>query len=110
MASLFRRSNGIYYAASSVNGKRIYRSTKATEPEAAKAALLELSREVDPDGLLELKLSEFKEQYLPGARTNLAPNTILLYEGAPARLFAFSGTSRWASTLPSRLKGSNPCA
>jgi integrase len=82
MASLFRRSKGIYYAAFCVNGKRIYRSTKTTELEAAKAALLELSREVDPDGLLDLKLSEFKVQYLPYARTNLAPNTILLYEGA----------------------------
>jgi integrase len=82
VASLFRRSNGIYYAAFCVNGKRIYRSTNATELEAAKAALLELSREVAPDELPKLKLSEFKEQYLPYARTNLAPNTILLYEGA----------------------------
>ena len=79
MASLIRRSNGVYYAVFCVKGKRIWRSTHATEMDAAKAALLELSRDVLPQKQLKLTLSQFKEQFLPYARTNLAPNTVLLY-------------------------------
>jgi integrase len=82
MASLYRRSGGIYYAACCVKGKRTYRSTHTADLDQAKAALVSLRREVAPEGELTPRFSEFKEQYLPYARTNLSPNTLLLYDQA----------------------------
>jgi len=94
MASLVRRPNGIYYAVFFVKGKRIWRSTHATEKDEAAAALPELSRDVLPQKKPKQTLSAFKEQYLPYARTNLAPNTVLLYEGALRSFVRILGDKR----------------
>jgi integrase len=94
MASLYRRSNGIYYVAFCVNGKRIFRSTHTADIEPAKAALLELSRDILPKKKEKLTLFQFREQYLPYARTNLAPGTVLLYDGALRSFVRILGDKR----------------
>jgi len=94
MATLFRRANGVYYYVLSVKGRRVWRSTRTTCKEEAEKNLQELRSEFLPKRSSKPTISEFREQYLPYARTNLAPTTIALYDGAIRAFIRHLGDKR----------------
>lgn len=94
MATLFRRSNGVYYCVISVKGKRIWRSTHCTSREEAEKVAQEISSEVLPPKHSKPTVNQFRALFLPYARTNLAPNTVLLYEGAISAFVRLLGDKR----------------
>jgi integrase len=77
MASLFRRSNGIYYLAKTLNGRRVWEST-GTRNKAEALRYLTQKQKPTPQQP-SLKLSQFQTQVLSYARTNVAPSTVVLY-------------------------------
>jgi integrase len=85
MATLYRRSNGIYYSISYFHGRQIWRSTGARSKKQAQKVLAgkARSRKTAPS---EITLSGFTSQFLHYAQTNCSPGTVLLYEQA-ARTF-----------------------
>ncbi len=80
MASLIKRSNGYFHLITYLNGKRIWQSTGATTKSGALHFLEDKKRKSKQ--CKNLKLSQFKTQYLSFARVNLAPSTVTLYTGA----------------------------
>ena len=81
MATLFKRSNGIYYVVEIRNGKRFWRSTGArTRRDALKA-----TKRVDPIPVKpskQISVSQFSEIFFLYAEANLAPRTVELYRDA----------------------------
>lgn len=81
MATLIRRSNGIYYEISFVHGRRVWCSTGFRRKADALRALKKgwrASLRRSP----EVSLSQFETQFLTYAETNFAPTTVLLYKQA----------------------------
>ncbi|MGA9364523.1 MAG: hypothetical protein WBW16_09170 [Bacteroidota bacterium] len=84
MASLIRRSNGIYYVISFQNGRRIWKSTGCTtKGEALKSASRGKRRF---QRKAHLNLNQFREIILSDAKANFAPSTVLLYQSAIDKL------------------------
>ena len=77
MSSLVKRSNGVYYHITCIAGKRIWRSTGARTKGEAKKVIADGPRSAR--SIPDLTLTQFLTQFLPYARTNLAPTTVELY-------------------------------
>lgn len=76
MATLIRRSNGIYYLVSYQGGKRQWRSTGARRKADAERAVRNLALNPPENPLPRgITLSELALKFQPYARTNLAPGT-----------------------------------
>jgi integrase len=78
VATLFKRSNGIYYVVEDRDGRRVWRSTGARTRRDA----LNATRRVEPKPVKPPKkpsLSKFSETFFPYAEANLAPTTVALY-------------------------------
>ncbi|HXG38677.1 MAG TPA: tyrosine-type recombinase/integrase [Bacteroidota bacterium] len=81
MATLFKRSNGIYYYVTSHHGRRVWRSTGARSRAEAEKFISSGFKSRDAHNP-DLTLSQFTPQFLQYAETNLAPPTVLLYKQA----------------------------
>jgi len=77
MATLFRRSNGYYYVLKTVNNRRVWQSTGTRNKAKALKYLIQGQKPADRGA--SLKLSQFQDQVIAYARTNVAPSTVLLY-------------------------------
>lgn len=83
MATLFKRSTGIYYVVEIHDGKRTWRSTGATtRAEAQRFAKQPQSVPVQQTPAAAVTLAQFVEVFLLFAETNLAPTTVALYRAA----------------------------
>jgi integrase len=115
MASIFRRSNGIYYIVTWEKGRRIWRSTGArtygdaieslrtnrpcvisTGPQAMqqKPGISEGKKGTDaspPGPTQSLTFSQFVTKWRPYAESNLAPSTVRLYLEATRNLLRILG-------------------
>jgi len=92
MASLIKRSNGIYYSITYVNGRRVWKST-GTQSR-SKALLLLERKEVDASKKPDiLTLEQFRTPLFGYLKANLAPTTVMLYNAA------FKNFSRIAGDL-----------
>ncbi|MGB2867843.1 MAG: tyrosine-type recombinase/integrase [Bacteroidota bacterium] len=78
MASLFRRSNGIYYLLTLLNGRRVWKSTGCRKKS---DALRQLSEPPVPEAKETSQecLSMFSHQLLKYLRSNLSLSTVALY-------------------------------
>ena len=94
MATLIIRPNGIYYYVFSVKGKRVWRSTQARSREEAEKTLDGFLSELQPYKVAKPTVTQFREQFLPYARTNMAPGTVLLYEAAIKTYIRIMGDKR----------------
>lgn len=81
MATLFKRSNGIYYYVTSHLGRRVWRSTGARSRAEAEKFISSGFKSED-NHTPDVTLSQFTSQFLQYAETNLAPPTVLLYKQA----------------------------
>jgi len=93
MASLFRRSNGIYYLVTIVNGKQVWRSTGCKTKAQALKWLSGSEQQIPfeepiPTGIL---LSEFRTQFLQYAKSNLSPKTVDLYRSGFSQFLKIVG-------------------
>src|SRR5437016_217470 len=81
MATLFKRSNGIYYHIVRVHGRYIWKSTGARSKSEARKVVAGNFRKpaATPP---ELTLSEYTSQFLHYAQTNFATATVSLYKQA----------------------------
>jgi integrase len=82
MATLFRRSNGVYYVVQVRKGKRCWRSTGTTSRIDALKKLKRLSFDPVEPTPARVTLAQFAETFFPYAQANLAPATVTLYRAA----------------------------
>lgn len=80
MATLFRRSNGIYYLVTKIGGRQTWKSTGSTSKSGALKFVSDLERKVLQKP--EISLRQFASQFLETAKVNLAPTTVSLYKQA----------------------------
>ena len=85
MASLFRRSNGIYYLVSLHHVKRVWESTGSKNKSEALRYLVERKRQAKDQRLLTF--SQFRTQFKSYSQSNLAPSTSILYDGRVERFY-----------------------
>lgn len=76
MSTLFRRSNGTFYLLTSLNGRRIWKSTGCKTRTKSLKWLAEQEKQVKAP---ELVLSRFRTQFLSYASANLARTTVDLF-------------------------------
>jgi len=98
MASLFRRSNGYYYVLKTVNNRRVWESTGARNKAKALKYLIQGQKPADRGA--SLKLSQFQDQVIAYARTNVAPSTVLLYGYALRDLIRLVGDNSLTEYTP----------
>lgn len=98
MASLFRRSNGVYYLISFQDGRRIWRSTGCTTKEEALKSVLRSERRFQRQA--PLRLVQFRELIVAYAKANLAPTTVQLYRSAIDKLGDLIGSLPLAKYTP----------
>jgi len=81
MATLFKRSNGVYYFIYEVGGKRRWKSTNETNKQSALKSLvnLDVSKPAPPRRLL---LSLFIEEFFRSAVSNYSAGTLKIYKDA----------------------------
>src|SRR6516162_2217648 len=90
MATLFQRSNGVYYFIYQWNGKRRWKSTGETR----KALALEFLKKFDhtapppPKGIL---LSKFIREFLATSTTSLSPGTVKIYSSTLRSFMSVTG-------------------
>ena len=89
MASLFRRSNGYYYVLKTVNNRRVWESTGTRNKAEALKHLFQEQK--PPTHTPSLRLSQFQDQVISHARTNVAPSTVVLYGYAMRDLIRLVG-------------------
>lgn len=77
MASLFLRSNGVYYVLSLIKGRRVWRSTGTKDKSEALRFLAE-TRYVLGE-IRSLRLEQFRARLFPFLQSSLAPSTVALY-------------------------------
>ena len=115
MPTLFKRENGIYYIAYSVEGKRKWKSTGETEKHLAISALLKFDKLLAQTSK-RILLSKFIEEFLTSATTNYSTGTIGIYKQALTKFLAITG-DRWLTSITAkhidlfkteRLKGLSP--
>lgn len=96
MPSLIRTKSGIFYIVSTVNGKRIWRTTRTRKRTVAYQAFLLASTPtpVERQNPTEKSLRTAVEDFLSSVRVNLAPKTSEVYKHSLARLRAFVGDDR----------------
>jgi len=88
--SLFKRSNGFYYILFEKDGKRKWKSTRATLKTDALKALTEF-KDLLASRQVEVTLSKFIDTFLPFARVNYSKCTVDFYEQALNRLRSMVG-------------------
>ncbi len=81
MATLIRRSNGIYYLITKINGRRVWKSTGCTRKSGALKCVLKQERN-DKKTSEPMTLRQFRKQLLAYVSANLAPTTAELYRAA----------------------------
>lgn len=79
MATLFKRSNGIYYYVTTQNGRQIWRSTGS---KSLQDALKNIPKDLTEYRESTPTISEFSKKFFTYAQTNLAPTTVKLYDQA----------------------------
>lgn len=80
MASLIRRTSGIFYCVTSEGRKRVWRSLGTRDPGIARQSFVEISREWLKRN--RATLSGFFEDFLARAPLHFSPKTIVMYRGA----------------------------
>jgi site-specific recombinase XerD len=81
MASLHKRSNGVYSYITYINGRHVWRSTGSRSKKEAERIIASNFKEKKKQAP-RLTLSMFSVKFLVYANTNLAHGTVLLYEQA----------------------------
>jgi hypothetical protein len=80
MATLIKRSNGIYYQIVNFHGRQIWKSTGVRSLIQAKKVIANnFKKDVTP---VDLTLTQYANQFLQYAETNFAPGTRMLYDQA----------------------------
>lgn len=103
MPSLIRTKSGIFYIVSTVNGKRVWRTTRTRKRTVAYQQFL-LAATSTPNSVVERgekTLSEAVENFLASVRVNLAPKTHEVYKHSLAHLRAFVGDDRPVGSITS---------
>jgi len=98
MASLFRRSNGYYYVLKTVNNRRVWESTGTRNKAEALKQLIQGQKPTTHPA--SLKLSQFQNQVISYARTNVAPSTVVLYGYAMRDLIRLVGDHSLSEYTP----------
>lgn len=98
MASLIKRSNGIWYGVFSYKGKRVWRSTRSHDKEEAIAVFNLLSKEYV--SWKKLTLTDFKMDLCEMLKATLTPSTVNLYEQAFTTFINVVGNRTLASVTP----------
>jgi len=88
MATLVRRSNGIFYLVFTIGGKRIWKSTGCKSHSEALSWLADKHRAKVPS---ETTLGKFRTKFLEYAASNPSPNTVALYRQAFDRFLEING-------------------
>lgn len=100
MPFLFRRSNGVYYIAYDVDGKRKWKSTSERRKSEAVKVLVRLELGVQPQTHRVL-LSRFIEEFLSSATASYSAGTIGIYKQALTRFLAVTG-DRWVYSVTAK--------
>ena len=93
MASLIKRSNGVYYSITYVGGRRVWKST-GTQSRSKALLLLERNETASSKKPKALTLEQFRTPLFGFLKANLAPTTVMLYH------MAFKSFSRIIGDLP----------
>jgi integrase len=102
MPSLFKRSNGVFYIAYNVEGKRRWKSTGKREKHLAINALLKFEKLISQP-TKRLVLSQFIADFLSSATTNYSPGTIGLYRTALRNFQSIVGDFWLSSVTPKHI-------
>ena len=81
MASLIKRSNGIYYSITYVNGRRVWKSI-GTISRSKALLLLERNETESSKKPKAITLEQFRTPLFGYLKANLAPTTVMLYDQA----------------------------
>lgn len=88
MATLVRRSNGIFYLVFTIDGKRVWQSTGC---KTKSDALSWLAERHEANAPTNISLRKFRTKFLDYAASNLAPKTVDLYRQAFDRFLEING-------------------
>jgi len=99
---LFKRSNGIWYIVFTQDGRRRWKSTECTDKKEARKQLNEFKRLAKPTRR-QTTLADFREEFLPYARTNYASSTLNIFRRALDHLQQAANTCGLNSLTPRHL-------
>ncbi len=102
MPSLFQRSNGVFYIAYSVDGKRRWKSTGKRQRNLAINVLLKFDK-LTAQPAKRVLLSEFAEDFLASATTNFSSGTIGIYRQTLASFVSIIGDLHLSAVTPKHI-------
>ncbi len=102
MPTLFRRSNGVFYIAYSIEGKRRWKSTRETQQHLAIKALLNFNKLLSSP-TKKILLSKFMEEFLASATTNFSAGTVRIYKQSLSSFLSLTGDMWLGSVTPKHI-------